>query len=95
MRMKPEHFNHLKAEIEKTLKTYGVDQLINKYETGDFIRSEKVIDLQTRFNWDLVHATKGLNSWICNELYDEPNNLHDSHISTALKKICPKVTRKY
>jgi len=47
--------------------------------------------LQTRFNFDIMYMA-GLTKWICDNLYPYAN---DDHIATALKRICPKVTRRY
>ena len=90
--MSQDAFEHIKAEIDKVLDKYGKEKLINEYETGNFARAEKVKDLQVRFNADLAYGA-GLNSFFCS-LYRE-EGLNDSHIQTALKAICPKITRKY
>lgn len=89
MKIKPEHFQHLKTEIEAILSKY--DRLVEEYETGQFPRSEKVKDLQKRFCFDLLHGA-GLNRFVCNDLYSYMN---DDHIYTALKAICPKVQRRF
>ena len=90
MKMKQEHFDHMKSTIEAFLQTGTIT--VAQYERGDFPRSDKVNDLQTRFCWDVFHATPGLCAWVCNNLYDY---LNDSHIFTALRAICPKAERKY
>lgn len=89
MKMKPEHFSHLKQAIEKVLQENP--DVVEKYETGKFLRSDKVKDLQTRFNFDLFHVS-GQNQWACDVLY---KYLNDSHIETALNQICPKITKRY
>jgi hypothetical protein len=89
MKMKVEHFEYLQSEIEKALVKYP--NVIHEYETGQFPRSEKVKDLQTRFNNDMKFGA-GLNRFICDTLYPY---LDDTHINTALNKICPKVERKF
>jgi len=89
MKIKPEHFNHLKTTIEDFLKENP--NLINKYETGHFLRRTKFASLQTRFNFDVLHLS-GLTPFVCNTLYSYMN---DDHLKNALKKICPKVERKF
>lgn len=87
--MKKEHFDYIKSEIEKVLKKYqGIEK---EYEKGNFSRSDKTKDLQRRFCYDLFYGA-GLNSFACKELYPY---LNDSNIYTALKRIAPKVTKKY
>lgn len=89
MKIKPDHFEHLKNEIEKVLAR--CPNAVKDYENGNFRNSDKVKDLQTRFNWDCFHSA-GLLQYTCDVLY---KYLNDDHISTALRKICPKVVRKY
>ena len=89
MKIKPEHFEHIKTEINALLAKQP--ERIVSYELGRFPRADRVKDLQIRFNWDLLLAA-GLNPWVCKELYTYAN---DHHINTALKAICPTVERKY
>jgi len=91
MKIKPEHFNHIKQEIDNTLSLHGQDNLIKEYETGLFSRSDKTKDLQKRFCFDLMFGA-GLSKYVCDTLY---SYLNDDHIYTALKAICPTVTRQY
>lgn len=76
-------------ELITTMLLNGVD-VITKYENGDFPRSDKVKDLQTRFCFDLAHAAS-IDIPRLYELYD----CNDNHVYTALKQACPKVERKY
>lgn len=71
MKMKPEHFAHLKASVSK-LDT-------------EFHRSRyQAAGLSTkRYQWDALRAA-GLMSWLCGTLYAY---LDDQHIQTALNKI--------
>lgn len=91
MKMKKEHFDYISQKINALLDEKGRDVVISAYESGNFPRSEKVRSLQTRFNIDLFYAA-GLSGFACDTLY---KYLHDTHIDTALKKICPKIERKY
>ena len=84
-----EHQNTIKAAIDNVLAKYP--NIVQEYEAGNFARSDKVKDLQMRFNWDLLHAC-GLTSWICKNIYTYAN---DDHITSFLKSICPTVTRNY
>jgi len=89
MKIKAEHLEHLRTEINKTLVKYP--NVVEEYEQGLFPRSDKVKDLQRRFCFDLSYGS-GLNKFICDELY---NYMNDEHLYTALKKVCPKVTKRY
>ena len=89
MKMKKEHFDHMRSEIERVLNRYP--DLVRGYEQGLFPGADKVHDLQTRFNHDLAFGA-GLSKFICDNLYPY---LEDSHIKTALNKICPTLERKF
>ena len=92
MKITAEHFDHMKTEINKYVETVGGwDVLVKKYETGNFERSKSVQDLQKRFCWDIGFASR-LCGYFCDVIYPYAN---DEHILTALRKICPVVTRKY
>jgi hypothetical protein len=89
MKIKDEHYKYMKHEIDATLDKYP--DLVSEYESGNFPRADKVKDLQKRFCFDVMYGA-GLTKWVCDNLY---GYMHDSHIYTALKSICPKVTRNY
>lgn len=89
MKIKPEHFEHLKTEIEAILSKY--DRVVDEYERGHFPNSEKVKDLQRRFCFDVLFGA-GLSRWVSDNLYSYMN---DDHLYTALKAICPKLVRKF
>lgn len=95
MKIKQEHFERLKAEIDAVLQKHKdrgmYERLINVYEFGKFGRAAEVYDLQKRFCWDCLYAIPESMKLI-DEIYKYAN---DDHIFTALKKICPKVERKY
>ena len=91
MKIKPGHFDALKASIETVIEQNGgKERIVKAYESGDFSRADKVKDLQKRLCFDLLYTAqvKGL----LDEIYLYAN---DSHIFTALKSICPKVTKAY
>lgn len=91
MKIKPEHLQYMKAEIDATLAIYGADALVTAYSNGEFHNADKVKDLQKRFCFDLLYCA-GLVSWVCDNVYSYAD---DDHLFTALKAICPKVERLY
>lgn len=91
MKIKPDHFAHIKAAIDTTIAKHGENAIIAAYEHGEFPRAEQVKDLQRRLCFDLLYAS-GLTPWVCDNVYSYVN---DEHLFTALKKICPTVTRRY
>jgi len=91
MKIMPGHYDAMKKAINEVFDNHGGKAAIVKaYESGNFPRAEKVKDLQMRFCFDLLHAANI--SGLMSEIYEYAN---DSHIFTALKKICPQVTRQY
>lgn len=91
MKIKPEHFAHIKAAIDATIAIRGESTIITTYETGKFFRADRVKNLQERFCWDMFYEA-GLTKYACDNVY---SYAHDDHIYTALRKICPTVTRRY
>ena len=89
MKIQKEHFDYLQSKIDAVLAKYP--NVAHEYEQGQFPRSDRVKDLQERFNFDLFYGA-GLSKWAADNLY---TYMDDSHLSTALKRICPKVERKY
>ena len=77
MKMKPEHFAHMKAEITKLDRSRITDH------KAALAYDPRVKDLDKRFRWDLSHAAR-LTPWICDNLY---SYLDDSHVDTALRSI--------
>lgn len=109
MKITQEHYNKLQASIIVTMSNLNeliklrnkiteaherpFNELLKFYEQGRFPRAEKVKDLQTRFCFDLYHEISNTEfTEFKKELY---TYLNDDHIETALRKICPKVTKKY
>lgn len=88
MKMKSEHFEHIKAEIEDVLLRHNIEnKLVEEYRQGLYPRADKTKDVQRRFCFDLLYGA-GLSSFVCANLYQY---LNDDHIYTALKLICPKI----
>jgi len=91
MEIKPEHFQAIKESIDSFIAKHGKEKIVSMYESGNFPRSDKVKDLQARFNFDLYHFSGALAGAAC-EIYEYAN---DEHVATALKRICPKVEKRY
>jgi len=89
MKIKPEHLAHLKAKVDEHLARYP--ELINTYESGQFPWSDSTVDLQRRFCFDVLYGSL-LGAWMADELYPYMN---DDTIYTALKTVCPVLTRRY
>ena len=89
MKIKNDHFEYMSLKIREYLKERP--NLVRDYECGNFPRSEQTNDLQERFCFDLAFAA-GLQDFIIKIIYPYAD---DRHIFTALKKICPTVTRCY
>ena len=50
MKMKQEHFDYMKKEINIVLEKYNdKGQLVEEYRSGNFPRADKVQDLQKRY----------------------------------------------
>ena len=89
MKVTTEHYAYMADGIDRIFRRHGMDNIVKKYESGDFPRSEKTQNLQLRFMWDMYHFS-GVNRYICDNA-----DYKDDHITTALKRICPTVTRRY
>lgn len=89
MKITPDDYSKLEVAINTVLEKHNPDgALVEAYETGQFPRSEKVKDLQMRFCFDLLHAARV-------DVHDMYRYLNDDHVYTALRAICPTVTRRY
>jgi len=91
MKITPKNYAYLKDSIETVLANYP--NVVNEYELGQFSRSDRTKDLQRRFCFDLLFGA-GVSSWVSSNLYGL-NDLNDDHIYTALKTICPTLTKRY
>lgn len=87
MKISKEHLEHIKTECNKIINP----QLIAKYELGDFPRSDKVNNLNTRFMFDVFNYAVP-SKWVCDNLYPY---LNDEHIHTALRSFLPKLEKRY
>ena len=84
MKIKKEHYEFMEKQIDKLFKGHS-------HEITEHIKSLRknpdVKDINKRIRWDIFYATKSLQKFTCDVLYDY---LHDEHINTALKKIVKK-----
>lgn len=78
MKMKPEHYQHLKTAITA---------LPLEKVKADLRNDPRVKDFDKRLRWDLMYAAK-LSDWACETLYPY---LNDDHIDTALKAIMKEI----
>ena len=89
MKITREHRAIMQQAIVKVLANNP--DLINNYECGHFNKADKVKDLQRRFCFDLSYFA-GLTKFYCDVIYKYAD---DDHIYTALKSICPTITKQY
>ena len=82
MKMKKEHFDMLKSDIEAVKRKHPSAETL--YREGKFPRAEQTKDVNKRFRWDLFWAVHRY----YRELFDY---LNDDHIDTALRKIVPDI----
>tara|TARA_R110002167_G_scaffold252882_4_gene459240 strand:+ start:722 stop:1003 length:282 start_codon:yes stop_codon:yes gene_type:complete len=93
MKFTKEHTATLKAAVDTVLADYP--NLIAEYENGDFPRADKVKDLQTRFCFDVFYGTGLRIGDGVGTTGDIIGAYTDSHLLTALRSVCPVLTRKY
>lgn len=79
MKIKPEHYEHIRAAIASLDPAKVAAHL-------DYLRTDpSVRDLGTRYRWDLLHAAVP-SRWIRDNVYPYAN---DDHVDTALRRIAP------
>jgi len=91
MKITTENYAFLKTSIDTVLAKYP--NVIEEYELGQFARADRVKNLQQRFCFDLLFGA-GISQWVSTNLYGL-NDMNDDHIFTALKAICPTLTKRY
>jgi len=80
MKIKPEHYEYMKAAIGRLSSDIPRQR--------DFIQREgKAKDPDKRLRWDMLYLA-GLTNWICTYLYPYAN---DDHIDTALRSIMKEI----
>jgi len=74
MKIKQEHYDHMKVVIDGYIGTQPMSTLADYTERGLSAM---------RYRWDMSYKA-GLTPWICENIYPYAN---DDHIDTALRKI--------
>lgn len=88
LKMSKEHYSTLESLINNELTAHP--DLVTQYETGQFPRSDRVKCLQDRWAWDLYYRV------ITRELGSEIDAyLNGDHIHSALKRLCPRIIKRY
>ena len=80
MKMTAALYDWLRAEIARI----DTDTRRAAYREGRYPRADRTRDLNMRYRWDLLWAVHGL---LPDTLRGELNELHDTHIDTALRRI--------
>lgn len=78
MKIKPEHYEHMKSIIEQ----WAVTDVVKQHRLHLQTRPE-VKDVEKRLRWDCYYHS-GLAGWVCSNVYPYAN---DDHIDTALRNI--------
>ena len=91
LKIKPAHFEALKKAVETVLEKNP--EAVERYETGQFIRADRVKDLNRRFRADVARvAINSSEELSYNLLYEYMN---DDNIHSAMKRLVPVLTRRY
>jgi len=77
MKIKPEHYNHIKQAID------AIPEKLKQSHFESLKLDDRVKDIGKRFRWDCFNYA-GLTTFACDTLYSYMN---DTHIDTALKSI--------
>ena len=80
MKMTAVLFDWLRAEIER----HDTAARRAAYREGRYPRADRTKDLNMRYRWDLLWVAHGQ---MPDTLRRELNELHDTHIDTALRRI--------
>lgn len=80
MKMSPALFDWLRTEIAR----HDTDARRAAYREGRFPRADRTRDLDLRYRWDLLWAVHGA---LPDALRRDLDDLSDSHIDTALRRI--------
>ena len=95
MKMTQDHLDLLQKGIDNLFDVYSEEVLVEAYETGQIGNADKVKDLQKRFCFDLFYATGIKIGDGVGTQGDIIGNYSDAHVYTALKSICPTVTKRF
>lgn len=80
MKMSAALYDWLRAEIAR----HDTDTRRAAYREGRYPRADRTRDLNMRYRWDLLWAVHGR---VPDTLRPELNDLRDTHIDTALRRI--------
>lgn len=80
MKMTAALYDWLRAEIER----FDTETRRAAYREGRYPRADRTRDLNLRYRWDLLWAVHGM---LPDALRGELNELRDTHIDTALRRI--------
>lgn len=83
MKIKPEHYQHMKAAIDEVVKRVNPTEY-----RAQIVAEGKSKDPDKRVRWDYSYAAK-LSRFFCDEIYPYAD---DSHIDTALRQIFKDLT---
>lgn len=79
MKMSPELYESLRAACEPLNTEFNR----SAYRNGSFPRADRCQDVNKRFRWDILYASK----IDLRPFYDA--DMNDTHIDTALRRIIP------
>lgn len=74
--------------LHDAIQRADTDQRRAAYREGRYPRADRTKDLDMRYRWDLLWAVHGQ---LPDTLRGELNELHDTHIDTALRRIVPSL----
>ena len=80
MKMSAVLYDWLRAEIER----HDTEARRTAYREGRYPRADRTKDVDMRYRWDLLRAVHGA---LPDTLRPELNDLRDTHIDTALRRI--------
>lgn len=84
--MEQEHYARLRGAVH----AFDTNDTRKLYQTGRFVRSDRVKNLDMRYRWDLFHVASHIDPGLRKELY---KYLNDNHIDTALRRIVEPIER--
>lgn len=90
-------FARIQAAVESAIEAHKdkMEEIKANYEIGNIPRAAGVTDLQVRFCYDIwwQYVSLDVRTDIMRDAHSEKCN--DAHLMTALRKVCPAVTRRY
>lgn len=89
MKIKPEHYEYMRAAIASLVEVKGEPVLREHYEL--LKTDDRVRDVGKRFRWDLQYAAK-ISAWVCDNIYPYAE---DDHIDTAMRRIVKELNLSF